>query len=83
MFVEVFQQKYDILMTKDEILQKKMHGDLKTAGAMLGITEKNAYAALTREGSKYHNRIVACLSKVIKMREMLQKESKTEAYENA
>ena len=70
-------------MTKDEILAKKMHGDLKTAGDMIGITEKNAYAALNREGSKYHDKLVKALSQVIKMREILQKNAKTEVYEKA
>lgn len=70
-------------MTKDEILQKKMHGDLKSAGGMVGITEKNAYAALTREGSKYHERVVSALSKIIEMRETLQKNTKADTDENA
>ena len=61
-------------MTVEEIIKKKKHGDLKTAGAMLGISEQNAYVALKREGSKYHSQIVDILSKVIGMREKLQQE---------
>ena len=61
-------------MTVEEINKKKKHGDLKTAGAMLGITEQNAYVALNRRGSKYHTRIVDVLTKVIDMREKLQQE---------
>lgn len=64
-------------MTKDEILEKKQHGDLKTAGAMIGISEHNAYAALNREGSKHHNKIIKILSQVIEMRERLKQEAKT------
>lgn len=63
-------------MTTEEIIQKKKHGDLKTVGAMLGISEQNAYAALKSEGSKYHTQIVDILSKVIGMREKLQQEVK-------
>ena len=70
-------------MSKDEILTKKMHGDLKTAGELIGITKKNAYAALTREGSKYHDKVIKALSQIIEMRETLQKSAKTEVYENA
>lgn len=70
-------------MTRDEILQKKVHGDLKIAGDMIGITEKNAYAALSREGSKYHDKVVDALTKIIEMRETLQRNAKPEVYENA
>ena len=68
-------------MTKDEILKKKMHGDFKTAGDMVGITEKNAYAALKREGSKYHDDIKKALTQIIELREILKK--KAHANENA
>lgn len=64
-------------MTAQEIIKKKRHGDLKTAGAMLGITEQNAYVALNRPGSKYHEQIKNILSKVIGMREKLEKEVKS------
>ncbi len=65
-------------MTKDEILEKKLHGDLKTAGAMIGISDKNAYAALSREGSKHHKQIVEILTRIISMREQIQKETNHE-----
>lgn len=61
-------------MTTEEINKKKRHGDLKTAGAMIGISEQNAYAALNREGSKHHEEIKKILIKVISMREALQAE---------
>ncbi len=64
-------------MTTEEINNKKQHGDLKTAGAMLGITPANAHAALSRPGSKYHEQIINILSKVITMREQLAKEAKS------
>lgn len=62
-------------MTTEEILNKKRHGDLKTAGAMIGIKEQNAYAALKREGSKYHEQIKEILTKIISMREVIAKEA--------
>lgn len=62
-------------MTTEEIIKKKKHGDLKTAGAVIGITEQNAYAALHRKGSKHHENIKEILSKVIDMREKLQYEA--------
>lgn len=61
-------------MTKEEITQKKKHGDLKTVGAILGISEQNAYVALKREGSKYHNEVINILERVIEMRERLSQE---------
>jgi hypothetical protein len=70
-------------MTTDEILQKKLHGDFKTAGDMVGITEKNAYAALKREGSKHHEDVKNALARIIQMRETLKKNAKAEANENA
>jgi len=70
-------------MTTDEILRKKMHGDLKTAGDMIGITEKNAYAALSRKGSKHHADVIAALTQIIEMRKTLQKNAKIRPNENA
>ncbi len=70
-------------MSTDEILKQKLHGDLKTAGSMIGITEKNAYAALKREGSKYHNDVKSALTQIIQMRETLTKNAKQEAHEIA
>jgi hypothetical protein len=61
-------------MTVEEIKQKKQSGDLKTAGKMLGISVYNAYAALNRPGSKYHERIVNVLTKLIEMREIISNE---------
>ena len=61
-------------MTTEEINNKKRHGDLKTAGAILGISEYNAYAALNRPGSKHHEQIKNILTKVISMREALEAE---------
>lgn len=58
-------------MTVEEIKQKKQSGDLKTAGKILGITVYNAYAALNRPGSKYHDLIVNILTKLIEMREII------------
>lgn len=68
-------------MTLQEIKTKKESGDLKTAGKMLGITEFNAYAALNREGSKYHQRIVEILQKIIEMRQLIANEYKTPSHE--
>lgn len=67
------------MLTKEEILKKKKHGDLKTAGAIIGISEHNAYQALNRVGSKHHEEIIKILSKVIIMREKLKEEAKTDA----
>lgn len=64
------------MITKEEILEKKQHGDIKTAGAIIGISEANAYKALMREGSKYHQQITNTLSKVIEMRMKLIAETK-------
>jgi len=69
-------------MTLQEIKTKKKSGDLKTAGEMLGITEFNAYAALNREGSKYHQRIVEILQKIIEMRQLIANEHKTPSHES-
>lgn len=66
------------MMTKEEILRQKQHGDLKTAGAIIGISEHNAYQALNRVGSKHHEEIVKILSKVITMREKLAEDAKTD-----
>lgn len=62
-------------MTTEEIIQKKQHGDLKTAGAVHGISAKNAYIALQRPGSKYYERVKNTLEKVILMREKLTAEA--------
>lgn len=64
------------MLTKEEIINKKQHGDLKIAGEMIGISQANAYAALNREGSKYHNEIKRILTKVIKMRSFIKNEAK-------
>ena len=50
---------------------------------MLGINEKNAYAALERDGSKYHERIKEILTKIISMREMIQYETNEKNHETA
>lgn len=63
-------------MNLEEIKEKKQSGDMKTAAKMAGISQKNAFAALNREGSKYHNRIIEKLSEVITLRENLINESK-------
>lgn len=63
------------IMTTEEIIKKKQHGDLKTAGAIIGIKEQNAYAALNRPGSKHHEKIKEILIKVISMREKIAKEA--------
>lgn len=65
------------MLSKTEILRKKKHGDLKAAGAMIGISEHNAYAALNREGSKHHDEIIKILSRVIESRELIAQEMKT------
>ena len=70
-------------MTTDEILQRKMHGDFRTAGDMVGITEKNAYAALTRKGSKHHDAVKKALTQIIQMRETLKKNAKADTNENS
>ncbi|MFK5951251.1 MAG: hypothetical protein QM500_21045 [Methylococcales bacterium] len=64
-------------MNIQEIKSKKRIGDLKSAGDMIGINKFNAYAALNREGSKYHDRIVNALSKIIEARQKLEDEFKT------
>lgn len=69
-------------MTLQEIKSKKKSGDLKSAGEMLGISEFNAYAALNREGSKYHQRILNILSKIIEMRDLIAIEIKTPHHES-
>lgn len=61
-------------MDKNQVLEKKKHGDLKQAGTILGISEQNAYAALNRVGSKHHENVVKTLSRIIRMREELKKE---------
>ncbi len=62
-------------MTVEEIKQKKVSGDLKAAGEMLGISVYNAYVALNRPGSKYHERITNILAKMIEMRERIKNET--------
>lgn len=64
-------------MDIQEIKLKKKIGDLKSAGEMISINKFNAYAALNREGSKYHDRIVSALSKIIENRQKLANEFKT------
>lgn len=61
-------------MTTEEINKKKINGDLKIAGSLVGISAQNAYAALNREGSKHHDKIKEILTKVIEMRENLKNE---------
>lgn len=58
-------------MDVEEILVKKKHGDLKTAGEAIGISEFNAYNALKRRGSKHHDKIKEVLTKIITLREQL------------
>lgn len=64
-------------MTVAEIQENKSNGDLKIAGKMIGISQYNAYAALKREGSKHHKKIVSALSKIIEARNSIENELKT------
>lgn len=70
-------------MELQEIKLKKKSGDLKNAGKMLGISEFNAYAALNRVGSKYHESIKQILIKLIEMRDLIQQEQNTITHESA
>lgn len=62
-------------MEISEKKQKIVRGDLLLAGQMVGITRKNAQAALKREGSKYHQRVKDALVKIFAAREALIRES--------
>jgi len=58
-------------MTVEEIKQSKRAGDLKIAAEMIGISQQNAFVALKRAGSKYHQKIIEALSQIIEMRSHL------------
>ena len=67
-------------MEISEKKQKIVRGDLLLAGQMVGITRKNAQAALKREGSKYHERVKAAFMKIIANREALLEASKKDHF---
>lgn len=62
---------------KNKLLDKKKHGDLKTIGAMMGITPFNAYNLLNRPRAKRHPEAMAALKKVVDAREQLIAQSRT------
>ncbi|TXI14647.1 MAG: hypothetical protein E6Q66_05975 [Pedobacter sp.] len=61
-------------MELQEINQKRRRGDIITVAEILEISESNTRTALTRIGSKHHSEVVALLTRVIRIREMLKKE---------
>ncbi len=65
------------MLTKEEIIKRKRHGDLKTVADIIGISNDNAYRALNREDSKYHSKVVELLSAIIINRETLENQAKT------
>jgi len=62
-------------MTYTEIKEKKATGDIKVAANVLKISQTNAWNALNRPGSKYHEMVVQIIEKLIVSREKIANEN--------
>ena len=61
-------------MTIEEIKEKKRDGDIKSAADILKISTSNAWNALHRPGSKYHDLVINIMEKLITSRDEIANE---------
>lgn len=57
------------MLSKQEILNRKVSGDYTSASKILGITPDNVRQSLNRPESKNHKAVCKALSKIISNRE--------------
>jgi hypothetical protein len=60
-----------VISEKTKLLEKKISGDYKIVGRMLGISNQYAYQLLNRPAAKRHSEAVEALKKIIESREKL------------